>query len=187
MKPWRDDPFSPEERAEPVVVVPYDPGWPATFELLRARIAPALGELAAGIEHVGSTAVPGLAAKPIVDVDVVLRHTRDLPAAVERLETLGYQHLGDLGIAERTAFRAPPGWPRHHLYVCPAGAPVLRAHLRLRDELRADPALVQAYADLKYALAERYRDDRDAYAEGKTPFIAGVFGRKSGQRRARRK
>ena len=78
MKDPRVDPISPEERAEPVVVVPYDPAWPAAFELLRDRIAPALGELAVGIEHIGSTAVPGLEAKPIVDIDVVIRRAGDL-------------------------------------------------------------------------------------------------------------
>jgi len=179
--------LSPEDRAEPVVVVPYDPAWPATFEQLRARLLPVLGDLAAGIEHVGSTAVPGLPAKPIVDLDVVLRRARDVPRAVERLEEIGYQHLGDLGIIDRAAFRAPPGSPRHHLYVVPAGAPALHAHLRLRDELRVDPALCQAYAELKIGLAERYRDDRDAYAEGKTAFIIAVLNQKAGQRRARRK
>src|ERR1700680_2575722 len=94
----RIDPISPEERAEPVVVVPYDPAWPAAFELLRDRMAPVLGELAVGIEHVGSTAVPGLDAKPILDIDVVIRHADDFAAAAARLATLGYVHLGDLGI-----------------------------------------------------------------------------------------
>jgi GrpB-like predicted nucleotidyltransferase (UPF0157 family) len=183
----RVDPLSPHDRAEPVVIVPYDPAWPATFAQLSARLEPVIGDLAAGIEHVGSTAVPGLAAKPVIDLDVVLRRGRDVPLAIERLEAVGYVHLGDLGIAERAAFRAPPGSPRHHLYVVPAGAAALQAHLRLRDELRADPALAQAYADLKYALAEQYRDDRDAYAEGKTAFITGALSQKAGQRRARRK
>ncbi len=171
----RIDPISPEERAEPVVVVPYDPAWPAAFELLRALIAPALGDLAAGIEHVGSTAVPGLDAKPIVDIDVVIRHAGDFVEVAGRLAALGYAHLGDLGIVGRDAFRAVPGLPRHHLYVCASGAAALQAHLTLRDALRADPALAAAYAALKRDLAERYRDDRDSYAEGKTAFITSVL------------
>ncbi len=172
----RVDPISPEQRAEPVVVVPYDPAWPAAFELLRDHVAAALGELAVGIEHVGSTAVPDCDAKPIVDVDVVIRHADDLPEVVQRLATLGYTHLGDLGIVGREAFRAPPSdLPRHHLYVCASGAAALQAHLILRDALRADPDLAAAYGALKRDLAQRYRDDRDSYAEGKTAFITSVL------------
>jgi GrpB-like predicted nucleotidyltransferase (UPF0157 family) len=182
----RIDPISPEQRAEPVVVVPYDPAWPAAFALLRDRLAPVLGDVAAGIEHVGSTAVPGLDAKPIVDVDVVLRHDTDLPEAIARLAGLGYAHLGDLGIVGREAFRGPAGLPRHHLYVCAPGGAALRAHLALRDALRADAALASAYAALKHELARRYRDDRDSYAEGKSAFIASVL-RGAHERRERRR
>jgi GrpB-like predicted nucleotidyltransferase (UPF0157 family) len=182
----RIDPISPEQRAEPVVVVPYDPAWPAAFALLRDRIAPVLGELAVGIEHVGSTAVPGLAAKPIIDIDVVIRHADNLPDVVARLATLGYTHLGDLGIIGREAFRATEGLPRHHLYVCAAGAAALQAHLALRDALRADPELAAAYAALKRDLAELYRDDRDSYAENKSAFIASAL-RGARERRERRR
>ena len=182
----RFDPISPEQRAEPVVVVPYDPAWPAAFAMLRDRIAAVLADLAAGIEHVGATAIPGCDAKPIVDIDVVIRHAEDLPAVVERLGTAGYVHLGDLGIVGREAFRAPAGLPQHHLYVSAAGAAALQAHLTLRDALRADPDLAAAYGQLKRELAERYRDDRDAYAEGKSAFVASVL-RNAHERRERRR
>jgi GrpB-like predicted nucleotidyltransferase (UPF0157 family) len=162
---------------DPVAVVPYDPAWPATFALLRDRIAPVLGEIAAGIEHVGSTAVPGLDAKPVIDIDVVIRHADDLPAAAARLGTLGYTQLGDLGVIGREAFRAPADQPRHHLYVCAAGAPALQAHLIVRDALRGDTKLALEYGVLKRDLAERYRDDRDAYTEGKNAFVAAVLRR----------
>jgi len=182
------DPISPAERAEPVVVVPYDPEWPRTFEAVRARIAPHLGELAVGIEHVGSTAVPRLDAKPIVDVDVVVRRDEDVAEAIRLLATIGYVHLGDLGVAGREAFRAAPGLPRHHLYVCAAGSAALRAHLTLRDALRNDPELVAAYGALKRELAQWYRDDRDSYVEGKTPFITAVLlDVREGARRQRRR
>jgi GrpB-like predicted nucleotidyltransferase (UPF0157 family) len=172
----RIDPISPEQRAEPVVVVPYDPAWAASFELLRDRVAAVLGDVAIGIEHVGSTAVPGCDAKPIVDIDVVIRHTDAFPEAAQRLATLGYTHLGDLGIVGREAFRASPsGLPRHHLYVCASGAAALQAHLILRDALRADADLTASYGALKRDLAQRYRDDRDSYAEGKTAFITSVL------------
>ncbi len=188
MNDRRADPISPEERAEPVVVVPYDPAWPAAFERLRAHLAAVLGELAVGIEHVGSTAVPGLDAKPIVDVDVVIRHSDDLSETTTRLAALGYAYLGDLGIMGREAFRAPADLPRHHLFVCASGAAVLQAHLTLRDALRGDAELAASYGALKRELAERYRDDRDSYAEGKTPFITSVLlDERDSRRRARRK
>ncbi len=175
MKDPRIDPISPEERAEPVVVVPYDPAWPASFERVRAPVAEALGDLAVGIEHIGSTAVPGLEAKPIVDVDVVIRRAGDLDEVMRRLGQLGYTHLGDLGIVGREAFRATKQMPRHHLYVCASGAVPLQAHLILRDALRGDPALAAQYGALKRELAERYREDRDAYTEGKSVFITAVL------------
>jgi GrpB-like predicted nucleotidyltransferase (UPF0157 family) len=175
MSDLRRDPISPQERAEPVEVVAYDPAWPAAFETLRTRIAPVLGELAVGIEHVGSTAVPGLDAKPILDVDVVIRYASDFDEVARRLASLGYQHLGDLGIVGREAFRAPAGAPRHHLFVCASGSAALQAHLTLRDALRADPALVTAYGTLKRELALQFRDDRDSYTEGKTAFILSVL------------
>jgi len=185
----RIDPISAEQRAEPVVVIAYDPAWAAAFASLRDRLAAALGDLAAGIEHVGSTAVPGLDAKPIVDVDVVIRRREDLGDVVRRLAELGYEHLGDLGIVGREAFRSAPGSPRHHLYVCAAGAAPLQAHLTLRDVLRGDPKLAAEYAALKRELAERFRDDRDAYTEGKSAFITAVLLREraGGEKRALRR
>ena len=175
MNDKRFDPISPEERAEPVIVVPYDPAWPEMFATVRDRIATVLGDLAVGIEHVGSTAVPGVDAKPIIDIDVVIRNSDDFLEVATRLATLGYMHLGDLGIVGREAFRAPTESPRHHLYVLASGSAPLQAHLLLRDALRADPDLAQEYAALKRSLAERHRDDRDSYAEGKTHFITSVL------------
>lgn len=113
----------------PVEIVDYDPQWPATFCQLRDRIAAVLGPLAIRIEHVGSTAVPGLAAKPIIDLDVVIGSRINLPAVISRLGALGYDHEGDLGIPGREAFITPPGAPAHHLYVCAADSLNLRATL----------------------------------------------------------
>src|SRR6266540_5229473 len=89
---------------KPVVVVEYDPEWPRVFERIRAAVAPALGGVAVAIEHVGSTSVSGLAAKTIIDVDVVVPTVADVAVAIERLATLGYVHRGDLGIPGREAF-----------------------------------------------------------------------------------
>src|SRR5271168_241502 len=103
----------------PVIVVDYDLQWAEVFAELRSTLAAALGGLAVAIEHVGSTAVPGLPAKPIIDIDVVVPSPAKVPEAIARLATIGYVHQGDLGIAGREAFASPPNTPAHHLYVCP--------------------------------------------------------------------
>jgi GrpB-like predicted nucleotidyltransferase (UPF0157 family) len=157
--------------ANPVVVVDYDLHWPATFESLRSHVAGALGGLVAAIDHIGSTAVLGLAAKPVIDMDVLLKSALDLPVVIRRLASLGYVHRGDLGIAGREAFAPPPGVPVHHLYVCPPDSQEYRRHLALRDYLRARPSEAAAYSDLKRSLAARFRDDRFAYAAAKREFI----------------
>jgi GrpB-like predicted nucleotidyltransferase (UPF0157 family) len=123
----------------------------------------------------GSTAVPGLAAKPIIDLDVVLASPADLPEAIGRLSRIGYIHEGDLGITGREAFICLPGEARHHLYVLSTEADELRRHVTFRDALRADPALRDNYAALKRSLAKNHSRDRATYTAGKSAFIIGVF------------
>ena len=105
-----------------VLVVDYDTAWPQGFAELRAYIWPALSDVASAVEHVGSTAVPGLAAKPVIDIDVVVPASL-VPDGIARLAKLGYKHRGDLGIPDREAFSTPSGSPRHHIYLCPEGSP----------------------------------------------------------------
>ena len=157
-----------------VIVLDYDPEWPRVFEELRVRVWDAVSEIAMSIEHVGSTSVPGLAAKPVVDMDVVVPDAEVVPA-VARLNTLGYEHRGDLGIAGREAFARPPDSPPHHLYLCPAGSPALANHLAIRDYMRANTFAARAYGDLKKRLAREHPTDIDAYIEGKTDFLVGVL------------
>jgi GrpB-like predicted nucleotidyltransferase (UPF0157 family) len=159
----------------PVVVAEYEAGWPLLFDELANPVRAALADLAAEVEHVGSTAVPGLAAKPIVDIDVVVRSTEDVPTAIERLRALGYVYQGDKGIAGREAFLWPPGAERHHLYVVVAGSPPLADHLDFRDYLRAHPDVAAQYASLKRELAARYGEDRIGYTDAKDEFVAGVL------------
>jgi GrpB-like predicted nucleotidyltransferase (UPF0157 family) len=163
--------------ANPIIVLDYDPNWPKIFQSLRKRIADALGDMAAAIEHVGSTAVPNLVAKPIIDIDVLLASETMLPAAIERLAGLGYIHRGNLGIPEREAFYAPAGGPAHHLYVCPPGSAEFCRHVVFRDYLRAHPKDAKLYGELKIALAERFRDDRSAYNAAKTEFVTELTSR----------
>lgn len=164
---------------EPILIVDYDPAWPARFEVLRARLAPELEDLGVRIVHVGSTAVPGLAAKPVIDLHVVLRAPGDLSLAIARLARLGYAHEGDLGIAGREAFTPPPGTSRHdhHLYVC---LPDWAGHadaVAFRDYLRAHRRTALAYARLKRSLAASCGADRRAYTEAKTNFIEAALRR----------
>jgi GrpB-like predicted nucleotidyltransferase (UPF0157 family) len=158
-----------------VHVADYDPQWPATFEQLRGPVAAALGALALRVEHVGSTAVPGLAAKPIIDLDVVIGSRADLPAVIGALRRLGYRPQGDLGVPGREAFNNPPGALPHHLYVCADGNRELARHLAFRDFLRTHPDTARAYGELKRSLARRFCNDRDAYTEAKTSFIEQVL------------
>jgi GrpB-like predicted nucleotidyltransferase (UPF0157 family) len=156
---------------EPIKIVPYNPDWADTFSRLRDLVAPALGHIALTMEHVGSTSVSGLVAKPIIDIDVVVASIENVPTAVERLESLGYRHEGDLGIPGREAFRAPGGLPDHHLYVCSADTPELRKHSMFRDYRRSHPDEAKAYGELKMALADLFTHDREAYTESKSAFV----------------
>jgi len=158
-----------------VVVVDYDPEWPEIFEALRARVWEAVGDFAAGIDHIGSTSVPGLAAKPIIDMSVVVGSSEYVPLAIERLAGLGYVHRGNLGIEGREAFSNPPGLPAHHLYLCPSGSLGLINPLKLRDYLRVHPEAAAAYGALKKSLASKFPEDIDSYVSGKTDFILKIL------------
>lgn len=161
--------------AAPVIINEYDPAWPAVFARLAAIVATPLGGLALAIEHIGSTAVPGLAAKPIIDIDIAVADDAAVREAIARLATIGYVHEGDLGIPGREAFAAPTWLPTHHLYVCRADNREYRRHIAFRDYLRAHPDAVRDYAALKRQLALKHRDDRDAYTNAKSEFIAGIL------------
>jgi GrpB-like predicted nucleotidyltransferase (UPF0157 family) len=164
----------------PITIEDYNPLWPEEFEMLRSGVALVLDDLATAIEHVGSTAVPGLAAKPIIDIDILLRSANDLPLVCTRLGSLGYEHRGDLGVAGREAFRTPPGQIAHHLYVCPPGGREYTRHIAFRDYLRSHPEDASAYDALKRNLADKFAADREAYTQGKTEFVRQIL-RRAGQ------
>ena len=157
-----------------IEVISYDPVWPAAFAEIHAQLSEALRMVPIrAIEHIGSTAVPGLAAKPQIDVDVVVRRD-DLRDAIAALVAVGYEHRGDLGIADRHAMRAPKDASRRNVYVVVDGSMALRNHLAVRDALRADPLLRDAYGALKRSLAEEV-DGIGAYVEGKTDLLVGIL------------
>jgi GrpB-like predicted nucleotidyltransferase (UPF0157 family) len=157
-----------------VVISDYDSSWPSLFASLASTVSAALEPVLLRVEHVGSTAVPGLPAKPIIDLDVVVQPA-DVAEAIRRLSDLGYAHLGDLGVTGREAFAAPAETPAHHLYVCPVGSPALAEHLRFRDSLRADAELAAEYGLLKRHLAARFGSDLEGYCEAKTAFIRAAL------------
>jgi GrpB-like predicted nucleotidyltransferase (UPF0157 family) len=160
---------------DPIEIVPSDPDWPVQFELIKDRVSAALGDLAVAIEHVGSTSVPGLSAKPIIDIDVAVAREPDIPVAIELLATLGYRHRGDLGIPGREAFSTPDGAYPHHLYLVTVDAAEFQRHIAFRDRLRADAAVAKAYGSLKSALAKKHRDNREAYTNAKSGFVNHVL------------
>ena len=165
---------------QPVVIVDYDDTWPEMFEAEKTRILEACGEWLVDIEHIGSTSVPGLAAKPIIDMMPGLRRLEDGKHCVEPMQELGYQYLGEYGIPERLYFNK--GVPRtHHVHMFVVGHDQWNRHLLFRDYLRNNPEALAAYADLKRELAERYRDDRDAYTDAKTQFVRAIEARARGK------
>jgi GrpB-like predicted nucleotidyltransferase (UPF0157 family) len=155
---------------DPIVIVDYDPQWPVVFGLLRDRVRGALRGLPHKVEHIGSTSVPGLAAKPTIDI-VVIVSPAYVPEGIARLVSVGYEHQGSLGVEGRDAFKATTGDLPHHLYLSPTGSEELRAQLTFRDRLRAEPDLAARYETLKRSLAARFRDDRMGYTDAKTKFV----------------
>jgi GrpB-like predicted nucleotidyltransferase (UPF0157 family) len=166
-----------------IVVVDYDPTWPSWFERLCAYLRTELGD-DARIDHVGSTAVPGLAAKPIIDLDVVVSSEASVPAVIAQLESLGYRWRGDLGVTGRQAF-APPddaGLPSHHLYLVVEDNRAHQDHWLLRDFLHEDPASRERYATLKRANAESANRNIDLYVEAKAELVAELLARARAER-----
>jgi GrpB-like predicted nucleotidyltransferase (UPF0157 family) len=161
--------------SEPVVIVEADPAWPARYEAERARLAAALAAHRHVLEHCGSTSVPGLAAKPIVDVLLGVYEWPMAPAAVAAVVGAGYEHRGDGNVPGREYFRR--GVPRaFQVHACPHDGVFWRAHLAFRDRLRADRGLAREYEALKRDLAVRFRHDRIGYTDAKAPFIRRVLG-----------
>ncbi|MEU0313398.1 GrpB family protein [Nocardioides sp. NPDC006273] len=158
-----------------IEVVAYDPSWQVLFNKVAAVLSGALADgPAASVEHVGSTSVPGLAAKPILDIDVIVA-PQDVPAAVAALERIGYRHRGDLGVAGREAFHAPDDDPRRHVYVCAADTINVRNHLAVRDVLRERHDLRDEYAAVKLELAADPGMDMDTYIARKSDVLQKVL------------
>ena len=162
-----------------ISVVPYDEAWPRSFDLIRKALEPFVTGVALRIDHVGSTAVTGLAAKPIIDIDIVASNESDVPALIEGLKLAGYRWRGDLGVTGREAFSLvhESELPEHHLYVVAENNRAHLDHLLLRDELRNDRQARDDYAALKISNVEVANGNMDIYVAAKAAFVANVLTR----------
>lgn len=162
-----------------VVVTSYDKTWAKDFIEIRDELNTVLKDLVLGIEHVGSTSVEGLSAKPIIDIDVVIQDRDKLPEVISALQKLGYFHEGDQGIPGREAFKyeGKEHLRKHHLYVCAQDAEELRRHIAFREYLRNNPDAVAEYSRIKEEGAMLYPWDIDKYLEHKSPFIESIYKR----------
>jgi len=163
-------------RSEAIIVRPYDENWPDEFEKIKRELTAALGNYALKIEHVGSTSVPDLYAKPIIDIDIVISYGM-FDIASQKLANIGYHHKGDLGIAGREAFdyQDKPHFMEHHLYVCHEDADELKRHLALRDFLRGNREYRGKYSKIKIEMAQKYPHDIGNYIDGKQPVIMEIY------------
>ena len=164
-------------KTKKVIVLPYDAAWKSAFEAIRAEIQTALGDLMLGIEHVGSTSIKGMSAKPCIDIDVVIRDYSVFDAVVQKLDAIEYIHEGDLGIKDREAFKYAnkPHLMTHHLYVCPRDSEELHRHIVFRDFLRENPEAVKKYSRVKETAAKLFPDSIDQYIEYKSPCIEELY------------
>ena len=161
-----------------IQVVPYDPRWPASFEAERVRLAAALRPWLTGpIEHMGSTAVPGLAAKPVIDIMAPVASLAGAMGVIDALRPLGYLHHPYMPQEMHWFCKPSPAYRTHHLHVVELGGSAWQQRLALRNALRQDAALAARYAQLKHALAALHPLDREAYTQAKAPFIASVLAR----------
>lgn len=164
-------------RDEPIRVVPYDPRWPERFERERALLAEEIGPwVVGGIHHVGSTAVPGLDAKPTIDILVGVEDLASARGCFEALAELGYLYAPYRPEEMHWFCKPSPSRREFHLHLVPAGSARFRDELAFRDRLRMDAGLAHEYAELKRSLAMRFQTDREGYTDGKSDFVARVLG-----------
>lgn len=160
-----------------VIVTKYNPNWKNDFELLKGRIISKLSNLVLAVEHVGSTSVEGLSAKPIIDLDVVIKDYSCFDEVKKLLADIGYIYEGDLGIKEREAFDyvGCDELPKHHLYVCPENSKELERHIAFRDFLRNNQEAMNEYGLIKEKAASLYPDDINGYINYKSVCIEKYY------------
>jgi GrpB-like predicted nucleotidyltransferase (UPF0157 family) len=164
-------------KTKKVIVLPYDQAWEKAFKTIKSFLDQALKDQVIAIEHIGSTSVEGLAAKPIIDIDIIIDSDHQFEAVKNSLEQLGYRHEGDLGIKDREAFKYDTmhDLMKHHLYVCPSDSIELKKHLTFRDYLRTHPDDRDRYSEIKKRAAMNHPEDIDGYIEEKSPLIESIY------------
>ena len=169
----------------PIHVVPYDPSWPARFAEERAVLERVLAPWLAGpVEHIGSTAVPGLVAKPVIDIMAAVESLDASRPALAALAALSYVYFPYREEIMHWLCKPSDELRTHHLHLVPWGSELWHERLAFRDRLRADPRVAAEYAALKEALAVEYELDREAYTDAKEPFVRRVLaGRQESRRR----
>lgn len=160
-----------------VKVIPFDPIWKMEFEKIKAMITDCIGDIIISVDHVGSTAIKGLAAKPIIDIDVVIDSYEVFPIVKDRLLGIGFVHEGNLGVEGREAFcrNFIDNFIPYHLYVCPKDGKGHLEHIMFRDYLIGHPGEMQAYGKLKMRLAEQYGTDINSYVNAKHDFVQNIL------------
>lgn len=154
-----------------IVVVPYNTTWPQQFLDLANPMREEMGDIALRIDHIGSTAIPNLAAKPIIDIQISVAMFDPFEPILKPLKALGYRWRDDNSDLTKRYFREPEGQPRTHIHVRKSGSWPEQFNLLFRDYLRVHPEAAAKYEAVKYQLAEQYRDERSQYVDGKAPII----------------
>ena len=160
-----------------VIVLPYDNSWKSAFEKIKQEIESAIGDLILGIEHVGSTSVEGMSAKPCIDIDVIIKDYSTFDIVVSKLDTIGYTHEGNLGIKDREAFKYTnkPHLQKHHLYVCPQYSKELLRHITFRNYLQSNQEAVKKYSLVKETAAKLFPNDIEKYMAYKSHCIEELY------------
>ena len=170
-----------------IEVIEYDPSWPVAFEAERGLLRGTLGDVAIEIHHIGSTAVPGLAAKPIIDILVEVSDLEALDALNDRMRDIGYAPRGEFGIKGRRYFTKGDGDRTHQIHAFKSGDDNVTRHIAFRDYLRADPDVAREYGELKKAVAESCGNDIERYCDGKDAYVkrlvAAAIGKEASKRR----
>jgi GrpB-like predicted nucleotidyltransferase (UPF0157 family) len=168
-------------------IEPYNPDWKTEFESIKQIIQTELNDLdlEIDIQHVGSTAIPGLFAKPILDIDIIIKNKALRNSITKRLEKIGYKSKGEQGISGRFAFRQTSDFTplsetkkkhqSHHLYICYSDSLALKNHLLFREMLRNDKGLIESYSELKKSMTDNLKITREEYTIKKTNFIISVL------------
>ena len=166
-------------RTKNVIVLSHDSNWSHEFEKIKVYLEKALENTIIGIDHVGSTSIEGLAAKPIIDLDIIIESYNNFEEVKSRLQGLGYYYEGDLGIKNRQAFaydeKQKSQFMTHHLYVCPKYSDELKRHLAFCNYMKTHKEDIAKYSEVKLQAAKLYPTDIDSYVEYKSPCITEIY------------